>query len=82
MTTECTIAPARHRTELFGQTVVVIGGSSGIGLETARQARSEGAAVILAGLDPEPLEHVAREIGAAEQCGVRSHRLRTAREVL
>jgi NAD(P)-dependent dehydrogenase (short-subunit alcohol dehydrogenase family) len=28
---------------LVGQTVVVIGGSSGIGLETARQARAEGA---------------------------------------
>jgi NADP-dependent 3-hydroxy acid dehydrogenase YdfG len=34
---------------LAGQTVVVIGGSSGIGLETARRARSEGAAVVLAG---------------------------------
>ena len=33
--------------ELAGQTVVVIGGSSGIGLETARRARAEGAEVIL-----------------------------------
>jgi NAD(P)-dependent dehydrogenase (short-subunit alcohol dehydrogenase family) len=32
--------------ELAGQTVVVIGGSSGIGLEMARRARAEGAAVI------------------------------------
>ena len=29
--------------ELRGQTVVVIGGSAGIGLETARRARGEGA---------------------------------------
>ena len=32
--------------ELLGQTVVVIGGSSGIGLETARRARTEGAEVV------------------------------------
>jgi NAD(P)-dependent dehydrogenase (short-subunit alcohol dehydrogenase family) len=49
---------------LAGQTVVVIGGSSGIGLETARRARSEGAAVVLAGRNPERLEHAAREVGA------------------
>ena len=50
--------------ELLGQTVVVIGGSAGIGLETARRARSEGAAVILAARDPERLERAATEIGA------------------
>jgi NAD(P)-dependent dehydrogenase (short-subunit alcohol dehydrogenase family) len=33
--------------ELAGQTVIVIGGSSGIGLETARCARADGADVIL-----------------------------------
>jgi NAD(P)-dependent dehydrogenase (short-subunit alcohol dehydrogenase family) len=32
---------------LAGQTVVLIGGSAGIGLETARRARAEGANVIL-----------------------------------
>lgn len=52
------------RTGLAGQKVVVIGGSSGIGLETARQARSEGADVIIAGRDPQRLEHAAREVGA------------------
>lgn len=50
--------------ELAGQSVVVIGGSSGIGLETARRARSEGAAVILTGRAPERLEKAARELGA------------------
>ena len=49
---------------LAGQTVVVIGGSSGIGLETARRARSEGADVVLAGRNPDRLEHAAREVGA------------------
>jgi len=37
---------------LLGQTVVVIGGSAGIGLETARRARAEGADVVLAGSPP------------------------------
>ncbi len=32
---------------LEGQTVVVIGGSARIGLETARRAKAEGAAVII-----------------------------------
>jgi NAD(P)-dependent dehydrogenase (short-subunit alcohol dehydrogenase family) len=49
---------------LAGQTVVVIGGSAGIGLETARRARAEGAKLILAARNPEPLEHAARELGA------------------
>src|SRR6516225_7528306 len=31
---------AQREPELFGQTVVVIGGSAGIGLETARRARA------------------------------------------
>jgi NAD(P)-dependent dehydrogenase (short-subunit alcohol dehydrogenase family) len=50
--------------ELAGQTVVVIGGSSGMGFETAKRARSEGAAVILTGRDPERLANAAREVGA------------------
>jgi NAD(P)-dependent dehydrogenase (short-subunit alcohol dehydrogenase family) len=50
--------------ELLGQTVVVIGGSAGIGLETARRARAEGAGVILTGRNPERLERAAAELGA------------------
>jgi NAD(P)-dependent dehydrogenase (short-subunit alcohol dehydrogenase family) len=49
--------------ELPGQTVVVIGGSAGIGLETARRARAEGAGVILTGRNPERLQHAASELG-------------------
>jgi NAD(P)-dependent dehydrogenase (short-subunit alcohol dehydrogenase family) len=47
--------------ELLGQTVVVIGGSSGIGLETARRAHAEGAKVILTGRNSERLERAASE---------------------
>jgi NAD(P)-dependent dehydrogenase (short-subunit alcohol dehydrogenase family) len=50
--------------ELLGQTVVVIGGSAGIGFETARRARAEGADVIVTGRNPERLERAARELGA------------------
>jgi NAD(P)-dependent dehydrogenase (short-subunit alcohol dehydrogenase family) len=50
--------------ELLGQTVVIIGGSAGIGLETARRARGEGANVILTGRNSEPTESVASEVGA------------------
>ena len=42
----------------------MIGGSAGIGLETARRARAEGAEVILTGRNPERLEHAAAELGA------------------
>jgi NAD(P)-dependent dehydrogenase (short-subunit alcohol dehydrogenase family) len=51
-------------TELVGQTVVLIGGSAGIGLETARRARREGADVILTARNPERLEQAARDVGA------------------
>jgi NAD(P)-dependent dehydrogenase (short-subunit alcohol dehydrogenase family) len=50
--------------ELTGQTVVVIGGSAGIGLETARRARAEGAQVILTGRNPERLAAAAHDVGA------------------
>lgn len=50
--------------ELAGQTVVVIGGSSGIGLETARRARTEGAEVILAARNPDRLKQAAHDVGA------------------
>ena len=49
---------------LVGQTVVVIGGSAGIGLETARRARAEGAEVILTARNPERLDRAASELGA------------------
>jgi NAD(P)-dependent dehydrogenase (short-subunit alcohol dehydrogenase family) len=51
--------------QLAGQTVVVIGGSSGIGLETARRAREEGAHVIITARDPDLLHAVGLELGAS-----------------
>ncbi len=50
--------------ELLGQTVVVIGGSAAIGLETARRARAAGADVILTGRDPDRLRRAASELDA------------------
>ena len=64
MSNATTTSTARREPELLGQTVVLIGGSAGIGLETARRARAEGAEVILAGRTPERLERAAREVGA------------------
>ena len=51
--------------QLPGQTVILIGGSSGIGLETARLARSEGAEVILVGRDDTRLAAAAAEVDAS-----------------
>jgi NAD(P)-dependent dehydrogenase (short-subunit alcohol dehydrogenase family) len=65
MTTASTIASTRHAPQLLGQTVVVIGGSAGIGLETARRAREEGADLILTARDPDRLHRVGLELGAA-----------------
>jgi NAD(P)-dependent dehydrogenase (short-subunit alcohol dehydrogenase family) len=64
MTPATTGAPVGHEPELLGQTVVLIGGSAGIGLETARRARSEGADVVLVGRDPHRLQRAARDVGA------------------
>jgi NAD(P)-dependent dehydrogenase (short-subunit alcohol dehydrogenase family) len=64
MTTAPTPVPAQREPELAGQTVVLIGGSAGIGLETARRARAEGAEVILTGRNPDRLNQAAAEVGA------------------
>lgn len=64
MTTVTTLSPTQQRPELVGQTVVLIGGSSGIGLETARRARAGGANVILTGRDPERLQRAALAVEA------------------
>jgi NAD(P)-dependent dehydrogenase (short-subunit alcohol dehydrogenase family) len=64
MTSATTQVPAQREPELAGQIVVVIGGSAGIGLETARRARAEGADVILTGRNPDRLKQAALELGA------------------
>jgi NAD(P)-dependent dehydrogenase (short-subunit alcohol dehydrogenase family) len=66
MMTTSTTDTAGRGPALLGQTVVVIGGSSGIGLETARPARAKGAELVLTGLDRGGLEDAAAELGAKQ----------------
>jgi NAD(P)-dependent dehydrogenase (short-subunit alcohol dehydrogenase family) len=51
--------------DLSGQTVMVIGGSSGIGLATARLARARGADIILTARNPDRLHRAGLELGAS-----------------
>ena len=64
MSTTITASQIEHKPELLGQTVVVIGGSAGIGLETARRASAEGAKLILTGRSADTLQRAASEIDA------------------
>ncbi len=64
MSTATTASRSYREPELLGPTVVVIGGSAGMGLETARRASVEGARVILTGRDPERLQRAASELDA------------------
>ena len=64
MNTAITVSHLGREPELLGQLVVVIGGSAGIGFETARRARAQGAKVILTARNPERLKHAATEIDA------------------
>jgi short-subunit dehydrogenase len=63
-TTEVSASRTQREPQLTGQTVVLLGGSAGIGLETARLARAEGAEVILVGRNAERLDHAARDVDA------------------
>jgi NAD(P)-dependent dehydrogenase (short-subunit alcohol dehydrogenase family) len=62
MSTARSTIPTQREPELLGETVVVIGGSAGIGLETARQARAAGAKLILTGRDAKRLQRAASEL--------------------
>jgi NAD(P)-dependent dehydrogenase (short-subunit alcohol dehydrogenase family) len=64
MTSRTTSVVAQREPELAGQTVVVIGGSAGIGLETARRARAEGADVVITGRNLDRLTQAAQDVGA------------------
>ena len=64
MATTTTSVSVAREPRLLGQTVVVIGGSAGIGFETARLAGSEGADVVLAARDAKRLEEAARDLSA------------------
>ena len=56
-------APFDPTTQLNGKTVVVIGGSSGIGLAVALQARALGAALFIVGRSADKLGRAAERIG-------------------
>jgi len=58
-------SPAHRSRDLLGQTVLVIGGSSGIGLETARLARAKGADIILTARNPDRLHRAGLELRAS-----------------
>jgi NADP-dependent 3-hydroxy acid dehydrogenase YdfG len=73
MTTETYPSTAPRELQLVGQTVVVIGGSSGIGLETARQARAEGANIIVTGRNPDRLKSAADELGVVSTASFDAH---------
>jgi len=64
MSSAITAPRIEREPELLGQTIVVIGGSAGIGFETARRASAEGAKLILTGRNPERLRRAASEIDA------------------
>ena len=53
------------RGPLAGMTVVVVGGSSGIGLAVAKQSRAQGAHVVITGRDLGRLKKAALEVGTA-----------------
>jgi NAD(P)-dependent dehydrogenase (short-subunit alcohol dehydrogenase family) len=56
--------PVHRPLELDGQTVLVIGGSAGIGLATARRALAEGARVIVTARNAQRLAEAATAVGA------------------
>ena len=66
MTTATPASATVREPQLIGQTVVVLGGSAGIGLETARHARREGADVVLVGRDPDRLQRAADDVEAVD----------------
>ena len=58
---------------LCGRTVLVIGGSSGIGHEIARQARAEGAELTITGRDAQRLAMAAENLGGLEAIQLDAH---------
>jgi NAD(P)-dependent dehydrogenase (short-subunit alcohol dehydrogenase family) len=63
--TSTTSSAERPERDLLGQTVLVIGGSSGIGLATAQLARAKGAELILTARNPDRLHRVGLELKAS-----------------
>ena len=63
-TNDTKFATSRNEKTLDGRTVLVIGGTAGIGLETARLSRANGADLILTARNADQLKSVGLELGA------------------
>jgi NAD(P)-dependent dehydrogenase (short-subunit alcohol dehydrogenase family) len=68
----------RDRFSFNGRTVVITGGSRGLGLVLARQLAQQGAQIALIARDPRPLERARQELAAitkvaAFSCDIRKH---------
>ncbi|MEU8791285.1 SDR family oxidoreductase [Streptomyces sp. NPDC048643] len=61
------------RGRLAGQTVVVVGGSAGIGLETARQVRAAGGDLVLVARDPGRLKRAADQLNPLSTAAFDAH---------
>ncbi|MFG2433550.1 SDR family oxidoreductase [Streptomyces sp. NPDC048508] len=61
------------RGRLAGQTVVVVGGSAGIGLETARQVRADGGDLVLVARDPGRLKRAAEQLNPLSTAAFDAH---------
>jgi NAD(P)-dependent dehydrogenase (short-subunit alcohol dehydrogenase family) len=64
---------AEQSAALRGSAVVVIGGSSGIGYEIARQAQTLGAVLTITGRDPTRLATSAQELGGVQTALLDAH---------
>jgi NAD(P)-dependent dehydrogenase (short-subunit alcohol dehydrogenase family) len=63
---------------LHGKTIVIVGGSSGIGFETARLALQQGAKVTISGRSEEKLCHQCRDCEASCQAHRKTGRCGTS----
>lgn len=65
--------------KLAGKTVLITGGSSGIGLATAKLFREQGARLVVTGRDPRGLAYAQEELGS-ETLVIRSDAASLARK--
>jgi len=82
MPSATTASPTLREPQLIGQTVVVSGGSSGIGFETARRARAEGAGRRSHRPQPEAAKGGGTRARGIEQCRLRRDGHRSPRLIL
>ncbi|MGH2865511.1 MAG: short-chain dehydrogenase/reductase [Solirubrobacteraceae bacterium] len=63
-------SPSTESFDVRGRTVFITGAARGIGAATAQRLHAKGANVVLAGLEPERLEALARRLGEARSLSV------------